>query len=343
MLSTLREFATPEPAPSLRRAGHLGPEATILGLHAALFLILGATAPATAESPCLSPPPVRALTIDGFYADRRASIPDPARFERHQRALQPLRDFRDVIARSGDAWLARRVQPSACAISNLRAWVAAQALTTPSATNEAVYEKTRFLFAAAVSVGHLSPTLPAGLSNDAKDWLRMLAQRNRDEFARAHRPEDELYLWTGAMSAAVFRLTGDAASYAYARQALAYADRVIAANGDFAPALARGQRAAMYHLSAADAIIFMQALTARGSQPPALTARQRRMVARTIEHVEHPELLAPLAQARQEAIEPRAVTPICALLPSAAVCSPGIEAGYLFGGDPRLWIKPAKR
>lgn len=302
--------------------------------------IVGAYQQAAAQ--CAITNPVADIDVKAFYTDKKNSIPDPVALKTRNEKLQPLRDFRDHLVKAADRVAQGNDTPLDCALANLQRWVKADPFREASRTGEAVYAKTRFIYAVSMALMKIQNARPDVDLSGAKVWLQRLAHTNIAEFPRFQKAKNGLYFWTGAMAGAVWRLTDDPDLHTYARHVLTEANEQIYPNGTTKYAMARGQRALIYHLSVLNSFLAMEKLLNGCGDTACLTDRERTLARTVVAALRSPELFIAPSGSEQEAIEQRSLNWVCrgydlTNLPGIeASCNARIPMNYAFGGDPRL-------
>jgi poly(beta-D-mannuronate) lyase len=202
--------------------------------------------------------PVHDILAQSFYTDPQRSIVDPARLAARDKAVKPLHDFSEGIARLADRWVeAHPPQPEAatCALAWLDAWARKDAMLG-EITNQGGYER-KWTFGG-IALAYLKIRDAPGLDPAAKArveaWLgRLTAAVSKDISDKIN---NHLY-WAALAVAASAVATDDRAAFAWAMDKYRFALTQIAPDGTLPLELARGQRALHYHLFAVTPLVML--------------------------------------------------------------------------------------
>ncbi len=219
----------------------------------AAVLLVGLGTGALAESACPAPPPpVTALTLTRFYADKTGSVVDPALAQSHKAETAPLTQFlREVTSHADKAW--RRTKPADkvaaanCGLVWLAAWARGQALLGSMGSPQAESQRKWDMTGAALAYLKLKRFASDAQRREIEPWLIKLADAARAVFDDPNHKRNNHWYWLGLGLGAVGHATGSEKHWAAARGIMQDAARDIAADGSLPMEVARGQRALHYH------------------------------------------------------------------------------------------------
>ncbi len=256
-------------------------------------------------------PPARDILAQSFYTDPQHSIVDPVRLAARDRAVKPLHDFSEGIARLADRWVeARPPQPEAatCALAWLDAWAKKDAMLG-QVTNQGGYERKWTL--CGIALAYLKIRDASGLDLAAKArveaWLGRLTAAVRRYYdgppskGVSDKINNHLY-WAALAVAAGAVATDDRAAFDLAMEKCRFALTQIAEDGTLPLELARGQRALHYHLFALTPLV-MLAEIGKGNGLDLYVARDGalgRLVARVLAGIADPAGFEQRSGAAQE-------------------------------------------
>ena len=219
----------------------------------AVVLLVGLGTGALAESACPAPPPpVTALTLTRFYADKTGSVVDPALAESHKAETTPLPRFlREVTSEADKAW--RRTKPAEkiaaanCGLEWLAAWARGNALLGTMGSAQAESQRKWDMTGAALAYLKLKRFASGAQRTAIEPWLIRLADASRAVFDDPGKKRNNHWYWLGLGLGAVGHATGRERHWIAARGIMQDAARDIGADGALPVEMARGQRALHYH------------------------------------------------------------------------------------------------
>jgi poly(beta-D-mannuronate) lyase len=268
----------------------------------------GPARPLSAQ-PCPDPPPpVLALSSQGFYTDERSSLPDPARLAADAAASRPLADWLHALQRPTERWVALGdAAEAACALALLDGWASAGALLGAFNTQAAYHRKWTLAGAALSFLALREAPAPAGQKDRIAAWLRAVALAVRTPYDRpapAHRPnsvQNNHVAWAGLAVAAAGVAAGDRALL---QAGMAYGSRFlggVTAEGAHPQELARGRMALHYHLFALAPVAALDRIGVAAGEPfgPADAAALDRLARFTLAQTREGSRIAALAGAPQ--------------------------------------------
>ncbi|WP_179266670.1 alginate lyase family protein [Bordetella genomosp. 4] len=201
----------------------------------------------------LAPEVARNINTRSVYIDKQASIADPKQEARNRKIRAPIDQFQKDINRIADDYYR---QPSRekleCGQRYLEKWASGRALLGPKVSGNGAL--VRFWAAGTIGIAVLKLGLNDTNSSPVLwNWLRDLGAEV-EEFINQRKRESNLYYWSG-YSLGVMGLVLDDKSYQdRSRDIFLSSLRDIEADGTLPLELRRGQRAAIYHAFAAQAI-----------------------------------------------------------------------------------------
>lgn len=266
--------------------------------------------PATADGaePCpSSPPAIRELDLQRFYADDAGSIVDERKAEGHKAATRPLTEFlRHVTADADKAWKRskadERAQAGRCAAQWLDTWAAGGALLGRMGSKQAEYQRKWDLAGAALAYIKVKPYASAEQKVRIEAWLSQLADACLSFFDDRDRKRNNHWYWMGLAEGATAVATGGEKHWKAARQIMTDAASDIAADGTLSHELDRKARALHYHAFAAMPLITLaELMAARGEDAYALNdGALHRLAQATLAGLANPETFTKLVGEKQE-------------------------------------------
>lgn len=219
----------------------------------AVVLLTGLGSSALAESVCPAPPPpVTALTLTRFYADKTGSVVDPALAESHKAETAPLTMFlREVTSAADKAW--RRTKPADkiaaanCGLEWLAAWARGEALLGRMGSAQAESQRKWDMTGAALAYLKLKRFASSAQRAAIESWLIRLADAARAAFDDPGKKRNNHWYWLGLGLGAVGHATGSDKHWQAARGIMQDAARDITTEGALPVEMARGRRALHYH------------------------------------------------------------------------------------------------
>jgi poly(beta-D-mannuronate) lyase len=214
--------------------------------------------------PAIAPLPRDIVAYD-YYTDKRASIPDPARFAAYRKAAAPFDRAMTDAEKAADFYLKSGSQAAAaCVLQLLDANARGRALSGAMASNQSYYVQNWTLGALAVTylkVRDSGAGTPAERSQIAH-WMVQVARSTQGYFNERRAKgamsgrNNHLY-WAGfaVMSAGI--AADNRGLYNWGVGTYRDGIRQIAANGTLPLEMARGRRALHYHIFAAEPLVTM--------------------------------------------------------------------------------------
>jgi poly(beta-D-mannuronate) lyase len=275
---------------------------------ASLLLIPIWTGSARAGDECPPPPPaIRDLDIPRFYSDAKGTVVDKVLLARHDRALEPLKQFLQTVASNADKAV-RRPSPKSqgeaaqCAIRWIASWARDGAWLGRMTQQQAEYQRKWDL--AGVALAYLKVRRFAGPEDAAviEPWLIRLADASTTFFDQPERRRNNHWYWLGVGLAATALATDSKPHWDKARGVMQDASRDIDAQGFLPMEMERGPRALYYHLFSVMPVVVLAELgAARGEDWYSLNAgAAHRLVSAVMAGLKAPALFEQRTGQRQE-------------------------------------------
>lgn len=279
-------------------------------LRTLLTILLGLVAAAntlaaSASTQCPNwPQPVQEIesaSIYGAAAELGAQVDAHSSAVREQ-LTKPVNDFvRDVARFSQEAVDLPSKVAADCALSGLRAWASAGALTSPPRTEAARKEIIWNTAGLTLAYMRIRNHASAQDSQVIELWLRRLTSWVLDQYGRPRRP-DNVLAWVGLVATSYAVISGDARFWNEGIRIHEAMLQQIDRSGYMPLELSRVSRALAYHNFALVPLTVTDRLRDRAERPtsPEGTAALRRLEKFTREAMANPERIQELARSPQE-------------------------------------------
>ncbi|GAB3110437.1 hypothetical protein GCM10027288_24540 [Bordetella tumbae] len=207
----------------------------------------------------ISPAAVKNIEMPSIYIDKRGSIADPKKKAANDEARAPINKFLQDIQDVADEYYDNPTPDKLeCGKNYLDSWAKARALLDGSVSGPG--ELVRFWATGAIGVAVLKLGLDEKTTPPAvRDWLQALG-KNVNDYVIQRESKSNLYYWSG-YSLGVMGLVLE--NKAYQDKSLEIFHESLLAiqpDGTLPIELRRGQRAAIYHAFAAQAIFGLAVL-----------------------------------------------------------------------------------
>ncbi len=208
-------------------------------------------------------PPVRDLSVEGFYVDRAYSVVDPEKARKMAEITRPLGILSYEVARASDIWLVSSPpspEPARCALKMLESWAAADALLGRLDTADAQHQRRWTL--CGLALAYLKFRAEPGLDADAKGrierWFTRLANATTDYYGKWPRTayNNHIHWWALAL-AATGVATADHAMFDHGITIYRAAMEDIQPDGTLPLELARKSHAFGYHVFALTPLVMI--------------------------------------------------------------------------------------
>ena len=198
--------------------------------------------------------PIVRIEGENFYSDKKGSIVDPDKLDRHFRLTLPLRNFVTEASKRADS---ARPDDRECALVMMLEWAEAGAMTEHPASFIARRERERYTIALNIIALKLQM---AGLDVDSLlGWLAGLNDAVIGDFAKLE-SIGNLYVWSGVCAASFAMLSSDDMSCRYEDKVWQHSLEMVRCDGSVASEMGRGARALAYHVYYLSALSMLRAL-----------------------------------------------------------------------------------
>ncbi len=253
------------------------------------------------------PAPVRDIEANRYYVDAAGTIVDPALKARKDVAVKPLKDFLRVVSGAADRYVASGDREAArCALDALRFWAQGDAMLGKMSSRQAEYERNWMLAGVAMAYLKVKLNAAAGESKSIEAWLDRLAGEVRRFFDDPARARNNHYHWAALAVGATAAGTGFQSHWEFARQAFRDAAMAIQPDGTLPLEMARQKKALWYHEFALAPLVVLAEIAARQGEDwySINDGAVRRLGARVLDGIAHPENFEQRTGYRQEGFEP---------------------------------------
>jgi poly(beta-D-mannuronate) lyase len=198
-------------------------------------------------------PPIIRIEGENFYSDKKGSVVDPDKLDRHFQLTLPLRNF--VYEASGRADSAD-ADDRECALIMMLEWADAGAMTEQPSSFIGRRERQRYTIVLNIIALKLQA---AGLDiAPLLGWLAELNDAVIGDFAKLENVGN-LYVWSGVCAASFAVLGGDDISSRYESKVWRHSLQLIREDGYVASEMARGALALSYHVYYLSALLSLRA------------------------------------------------------------------------------------
>jgi poly(beta-D-mannuronate) lyase len=203
------------------------------------------------------------LTTDGFYADAKGSIIDPAKWKAYEASSGPVKRLGQEAVDAADAFQTTGSRQAAQCVLKLEKTAALdKALTGKMSSNQAYFVQGWVTGALGIA---LLKVRDSGVVNQADgtlltDWMKTVSVQTMDYYdsrlAKSPNGNNHLY-WAGVQVGAVAIAGNDRKLFDWALMAYRNGVKQITADGSLPEEMRRGQRALHYHLYAASPLVYI--------------------------------------------------------------------------------------
>ncbi len=301
----------------------------------AACIVLG-TCSVGAKAECiLVPPPGNALSVDGFYRDRRGSVVDPKRRDARDQAVAVYESTIRQVQAQADAYVLRgEKEAGTCALRQLDAWAKAGTLTGRLETRQANYERNWYLAGFALAYLKLHGLEGAEEKNRIEGWLGDMAAASAGAIDSGEVPGNNLLYWAGLALGAAGLATKSSKLEERGQAILQDGLNAISPDGMLGMEARRGAKALDYHAFAAAPLVllaFIADARGRGFDKAALI----RLVDAILSGLRSPERFAAAAGALQ--VMPAewnlAWLPVYRALVPGEILAAHATSSHFLGGD----------
>jgi len=265
---TLLSACAPQPAPTSARAGRARPEREELHLPfdiEARRAAWGEPLPDLEPTPSIAP--VRDVLGESYYVDAAHSVADPAKKQRNEDALRPLRTYVKAVEKLADGFM--RSSPADSnyrtrALELLDEWASAGALLGRT-NQQGSYERKWMLGGLALAYFKLK----TGPGDDARQerierWLVAIAEAVQGEYERPARTDNRNNhaYWAGLAVLAVGIAANERALFDWGISRARLGIEQIETDGSLPLEMSRGGMALHYHVFALTPLIMAAELAA---------------------------------------------------------------------------------
>lgn len=293
---------TPSPRPGVIVTDRLRPPFSVEERRALLGRAVGPfTCPVTL-------PAVRDVVVQGFYADRDASVVDAAALRRYQQATKAISDYETSITTISDTFVRSRppdVESARCALTWLDAWASQDALLG-RISQQGTYVRTWALSAIAASYMKIldAEGLDTMQRQHVEGWIRRLAAEvtaYHNSRTGTDTRNNHAY-WAGQAVVLAGVAVNDRSLFAWGITRYRLGVSQIAADGTLPLEIARKSKARHYHNFALMPLVLIAEVGARnGIDLYSESGGALRRLAETITAgLESPALFERLTGVRQE-------------------------------------------
>jgi poly(beta-D-mannuronate) lyase len=241
-------------------------------------------------------PAVVNLEVNSYYSDKKSSVIDEVKKEKHDAAVEPLESFMKVIAKESDNYLGAKKSKEAgrCAVDWILNWAKESALTGEMKSEQAFYERKWMLAGIALVYAKVRNEATEKEKSKIQSWLSELADLTIEHSDHYKGPRNNHYYWEGLAVGAVGKLTRKDRYLTWARTVFASALDEIQEDGSLPKEISRGKRALHYHIFSAAPLVFLSSILDLDSS--VLT----KFVEFTFHGIKDPSTIAKLAGVPQE-------------------------------------------
>jgi len=253
-------------------------------------------------------PPVRDVTVDGYFADKDASIVNSQAMTRYRQATKPITDYEAQIAAISDVFVRSSPVSAAaghCALDWLEAW-AAQGALLGRASQQGTYVRTWGLSAIAASYIKIRDTegLEAAKSRKVEEWIRQLAGEVTSYYSTHTGPDvlNSQAYWAGQASILAGVAVNDKGLFGWGIERYRLGVSQIQEDGTLPLELARKSKARYYHNFALIPLVQIAEVAARNGIDlySERNGAVHRLAGRVIDTLDDPGFFERLTGVRQD-------------------------------------------
>jgi poly(beta-D-mannuronate) lyase len=205
------------------------------------------------------------LTTDGFYADSKSSIVDPAKWKAYAESSGPYKNLGEQAVAAADAYRTTGSRAAAqCVLSLLHMAAADGVFTGKMSSRQAYYVQGWVIGALAIAYlkmrdsGLARPEEMAFLTN----WMKSVARQTMTYYDAARskpggEAENNHLYWAGVEVAAIAIAANDRSMFDWAMATYKNGVKQITPEGTLPLEMRRGQRALHYHLYAIAPLVYL--------------------------------------------------------------------------------------
>jgi poly(beta-D-mannuronate) lyase len=253
-------------------------------------------------------PPVRDLTIEGYYADKDSSMVNSQAMARYREATKPVTAYEGQITTISDVYVRSSPASAAagrCALDWLEAW-AVQGALLGRASQQGTYVRTWGLSAIAASYIKIRQTegLEAAKTRKVEEWIRHLADEVTSYYSTHTGPDvlNSQAYWAGQSSILAGVAINDKELFGWGIERYRLGVSQIQEDGTLPLELARKSKARYYHNFALMPLVQIAEVAARNGIDlySERNGAVRRLAGRVIETLDDPGFFEGLTSARQD-------------------------------------------
>jgi poly(beta-D-mannuronate) lyase len=213
-------------------------------------------------SPYSCPPIVHLspdLTTNGFYADEKGSIIDPAKMSEYARTSGPYKNLGQEVVDAADAWRSSGSrEAAACAMQHMEAAARDGVFTGRMSSRQAYYVQGWVIGAIAISwlKMHGSKVETPDARRVVLPWIVAVAHQTQDFYDTGHEKNNHLY-WAGVEVGAAGIAANNRKLFDWGVAAYRAGIGQIQPDGSMPLEMRRGQRALHYHLYALSPLVYL--------------------------------------------------------------------------------------
>ncbi|MBN8535826.1 MAG: alginate lyase family protein [Deltaproteobacteria bacterium] len=210
-----------------------------------------------------SPPAIINLDVNNYYTDKKFSIIDQTRKEKHDAAVKPIEIYIQFISKQSDEYMQApksKKQAGSCALKWIFDWASSSALTGEMKTEQAFYERKWMLTGIALVYAKVREISTTDEKYKIENWLSKLVDLTIQHSELQKSPRNNHYYWEGLAAGAVGKITNQDKYINWASKVFAFGMNEIQTDGSLPKEMNRGQRALHYHLFSAAPLVFLSSI-----------------------------------------------------------------------------------